>query len=131
LAPPTLGSSQAIKTSGLGYWLTSDPEPDGEAKRAAVLRRLPEAGFRSATDAGPAGLHDLEVLALAARDGRLLVTHDKNTMPTRFGEFIAKTASPSVVVVSSGPATHHSARFEGGAEHEVCKIGQYACRKPG
>jgi hypothetical protein len=45
-----------------------------------------------------AGLHDLEVLALAARDGRLLVTHDKNTMPTHFGEFIAKTASPGVVV---------------------------------
>ncbi len=66
---------------------------------AAVLRRLPEAGFRSATDAGLAGLHDLEVLALAARDGRLLVTHDKNTMPTHFGEFIRKMASPGVVVV--------------------------------
>jgi len=64
-----------------------------------VLRRLPEAGFRSATDAGLAGLHDLEVLALAARDGRLLVTHDKNTMPTQFAEFVAKTVSPGVIVV--------------------------------
>jgi hypothetical protein len=40
------------------------------------------------------------VLALAARDGHLLVTHDKNTMPTHFGEFIRKTASPGMVVVS-------------------------------
>jgi hypothetical protein len=66
---------------------------------AAVLRRLPEADFRSATDARLAGLHDLEVLALAARDGRLLVTHDKNTMPAHLGEFISKSASPRLVVV--------------------------------
>ncbi len=66
---------------------------------AAVLRRLPEADFRSATDAGLAGLDDRAVLALAARDGRLLVTHDKNTMPAHFGEFVAKTTSPGVIVV--------------------------------
>ena len=34
---------------------------------AAVLRRLPEADFRTATDAKLGGLHDLEVLAIAAR----------------------------------------------------------------
>jgi len=34
---------------------------------SAVLRRLPEADFRSARDAGLAGLHDLDVLAIAAR----------------------------------------------------------------
>lgn len=66
---------------------------------AAVLRHLPEAEFRSAADAGLAGLHDPEVLALAARDGRVLVTHDKNTMPTHFGEFITKTESPGLIVV--------------------------------
>jgi predicted nuclease of predicted toxin-antitoxin system len=66
---------------------------------AAVLRRVPEADFRSATDAGLSGLHDLEVLALAAREGRLLVTHDQNTMPRFFAEFIAKRASPGVIVV--------------------------------
>jgi FixJ family two-component response regulator len=36
---------------------------------------------RAATDARLAGLHDLEVLAIAARDGRLLVTSDRQTMP--------------------------------------------------
>jgi len=65
---------------------------------AAVLRRLPEADFRTATDGGLAGLHDLEVLALAARDGRLLVTSDRQTMPRHFGEFITRTESPGVIV---------------------------------
>jgi predicted nuclease of predicted toxin-antitoxin system len=65
---------------------------------AAVVRRLPEADFRTATDAGLAGLHDLDVLAFAAREGRLLVTSDRQTMPTFFGEFITKTESPGVIV---------------------------------
>jgi len=65
---------------------------------AAVLRRLPEADFRSATDARLAGLHDLEVLAIAARDGRLLVTSDRQTMPRFFGEFITRTESSGVIV---------------------------------
>ncbi len=66
---------------------------------AAVLRRLPDADFRSATNAGLAGLGDLEVLTLAAREGRVLVTHDQHTMPRHFGEFIGTTASAGVIVV--------------------------------
>ena len=41
---------------------------------SAVLRRVPAIDFRTATTAGLAGLKDHEVLALAARDGRILVT---------------------------------------------------------
>ena len=69
---------------------------------AAVLRRLSEADFRTATDARLAGLHDLEVLAIAAREGRLLVTSDRQTMPKFFGEFINKTESPGVIVARRG-----------------------------
>jgi hypothetical protein len=65
---------------------------------AAVLRRLPEADFRSAADAGLAGLHDLDVLALAARDGRVLVSHDQNTMPAHFAEFVSKATSPGLIL---------------------------------
>jgi hypothetical protein len=65
---------------------------------AAVLRRLPEADFRMATDARLAGLHDLDVLAIAAREGRVLVTSDRQTMPKFFGEFINNTESPGVIV---------------------------------
>ena len=65
---------------------------------AAVLRRLPEVDFRTAMDAGLAGLHDREVLALVAREGRVLVTHDRQTMPKYFGEFISKSKSPGVTI---------------------------------
>ena len=48
---------------------------------SAILRRVPALDFRTATAAGLAHLKDLEVLTLAARDGRILVTHDQTTMP--------------------------------------------------
>jgi predicted nuclease of predicted toxin-antitoxin system len=46
-----------------------------------VLRREPGIDFRTATFAGLRGLSDLEVLKLAAQDGRVLVSHDRKTMP--------------------------------------------------
>jgi hypothetical protein len=66
---------------------------------SAVLRRVPEVDFRTATAAGLAGLKDAEVLSLAAGDGRILVTHDQTTMPKHFGEFIRSTQSPGLIVV--------------------------------
>jgi len=58
--------------------------------------------FQAATapSAGLAGMKDGEVLALAARDGRVLVTHDQTTMPTHFAEFVRLNQSPGLVVVS-------------------------------
>ena len=64
---------------------------------SAILRRYPEIDFRTATAAGLAGLKDAEVLAVAGRDGRILVTHDYATMPRHFGEFIRTTASPGLI----------------------------------
>ena len=66
---------------------------------SAAHRRVPEIDFRTATRAGLAGLTDAEVLALAASDGRILVTHDQTTMPRHFGQFIAKNPSPGLIVV--------------------------------
>jgi hypothetical protein len=66
---------------------------------SAVLRRHQEIDFRTATAAGLAGLNDPEVLALAARDGRVLVTHDHRTMPRYFGDFIRTRSSPGLIVV--------------------------------
>lgn len=66
---------------------------------SAVLRRVPAITFRTATTGGLAGLKDHEVLALAARDGRILVTHDQSTMPRHFGEFVRSQRSPGVIVV--------------------------------
>jgi hypothetical protein len=40
-----------------------------------------------------AGLKDLEVLALAARDDRTLVTHDQSTMPRHFSELCSHSVT--------------------------------------
>ncbi len=65
----------------------------------AVLRREPSIDFRPARVAGLTGLPDENVLALAATSGRLLVTHNRRTMPGHFGRFIAANTSPGVLIV--------------------------------
>ena len=47
----------------------------------AMLRREPGIDIQTARAAGLAGLVDNDVLALAVRSGRLLLTHDRKTMP--------------------------------------------------
>lgn len=42
----------------------------------AVIRRAPTLDFQTAAAAGLTGLRDPEVLALATREGRVLVTHE-------------------------------------------------------
>jgi predicted nuclease of predicted toxin-antitoxin system len=37
--------------------------------------------FQTASEAGLRGLSDLDVLSCAARDNRILVSHDRRTMP--------------------------------------------------
>lgn len=64
----------------------------------AALRREPSIDFRTAYSAGLTALSDQEVLSIAAREGRVLVTHDRKTMPKHFAEFIAKEASAGVIV---------------------------------
>ena len=65
----------------------------------AVRRREPAVDFHTATEAGLAGLIDPEVLALAAHDGRILVTHDRKTMPHHFAEFITTATSAGVLII--------------------------------
>jgi len=52
-----------------------------------VLRREPKVDFRTATSARLRGLSDLEVLTIAAEEGRILVSHDRKTMPRTFAQF--------------------------------------------
>ena len=66
---------------------------------SAVIRRVPAIDFKTATSAGLAHLKDHDVLAVAARDGRVLVTHDQATMPRHFAEFVRSQHSPGVIVV--------------------------------
>lgn len=66
----------------------------------ATLRLEPAIDFQTATQAGLAGLHDPEVLELAGVQGRILVSHDRKTMPLHFGQFIQTESSPGLLIVS-------------------------------
>jgi hypothetical protein len=65
----------------------------------ALLRREPGIDTQTARTAGLDGLSDIDVLALAARSGRLLLTHDRKTMPRHFASFIASQSSAGVLIV--------------------------------
>ena len=65
----------------------------------ATLRREPGIDFQTAQAAGLPALNDTDVLTLAARSARLLVTHDRKTMPEHFAEFIATESSAGVLIV--------------------------------
>lgn len=65
----------------------------------ATVRREPSIDFQTARAVNLTSLHDRGVLEMAARDGRLLVTHDHKTMPRHFSEFIAGTTCPGLLIV--------------------------------
>ncbi|MDT4954722.1 MAG: hypothetical protein QOJ02_2860 [Acidobacteriota bacterium] len=67
---------------------------------SGVQRRAPEIDFQTAGELGLANLPDSDVLILAAQEGRILVTHDRRTMPTHFGHFIENHQSPGLIVIS-------------------------------
>lgn len=73
-----------------------------------VTSQVPEIDFKMAHEARLHGLPDARVLALAARDGRILVTHDQRTMPTHFGEFIKTNNSPGVLIIPQNRTTRRA-----------------------
>ena len=67
---------------------------------AGVLRREPSIDFQTADEANLRRVPDLEVLALAAQESRILVTHDRRTMPRHFADFILHRSSPGVFIIA-------------------------------
>jgi len=67
---------------------------------AGLRRREPAIDFQSAGAGGVIGRPDPEVLAEAARSRRVLVSHDRQTMPGHFSRFIELQSSPGLVIVS-------------------------------
>lgn len=61
-----------------------------------LLRLEPLIDFQTATEAQLRGVPDMLVLERAALADRILVTHDRRTMPRHFAEFIAHQSSPGV-----------------------------------
>jgi predicted nuclease of predicted toxin-antitoxin system len=78
-------------------------QADADLKQAivtGVIRRQPSLDFQSANEAKLEDMKDPEVLALAARNNRVLVTHDRKTMPIEFGRFIMSQTSSGVLILS-------------------------------
>jgi hypothetical protein len=70
-----------------------------------VIRREPAIDFHTASEARLQGLDDQKVLAHAAEQGRVLVTHDRKTMPRHFAEFIIDRTCPGLVIISQKTPT--------------------------
>jgi hypothetical protein len=66
----------------------------------AVKRLEPAIDFQTAPALGLHRVPDPDVLALAAQEGRVLVSHDRRTLPDHFRDFIASQTSPGVIIVS-------------------------------
>jgi hypothetical protein len=67
---------------------------------AATFRKEPGIDFQTAQQAQLDGLDDLTVLRRTASEGRILVSHDKRTMPRHLTSFLNQgNDSPGVLVV--------------------------------
>jgi predicted nuclease of predicted toxin-antitoxin system len=65
-----------------------------------LRRREPAIDVLSAKDGEVIGKSDPEVLASAADSGRVLLTHDRNTMPRHFTALLRVRSSPGVLIVA-------------------------------
>ena len=78
-------------------------QADNDLKRIivdATLRREPRIDFQTAHAARLDGLDDEAVLRLAASQSRILVSHDKRTMPKALASFVASGGTiPGVLLV--------------------------------
>ncbi len=76
----------------------ADADLDGRILRG-LRRTALEIDIRTAADAGLDGLKDPDVLRISAASGRVLVTQDRRTMPTRFARYVNEVHSPGVVLL--------------------------------
>jgi len=77
-------------------------QADNDLRKAIVrgaVRREPRVNLRSAQAARLDGVPDPEVLAFAADEGRILVSHDFQTMPKHFRQFTQRRRSPGALLV--------------------------------
>lgn len=76
-------------------------DADFNVKILKGLRRIaPEIDFQSAENANLQGKDDRSVLEIAAEQNRVVVSHDRKTMPVHFGEFLIDNPCPGVVILS-------------------------------
>lgn len=66
----------------------------------ATQRLNPAVDFQSALELRLHAVPDDSVLSLAAEQGRIVVSHDRRTMPVFFAHFIGNRTSPGLIIVS-------------------------------
>jgi hypothetical protein len=69
----------------------------------ALRRRESPIDFVGAREGGVAGLPDPEAIGIAADSGRILVSHDRKTMPGHFSRFRETRSSAGIILVSQNP----------------------------
>ncbi len=86
-------------------------QADADLNHRIVLglrRREPAVDFLDARSGGLIGADDATVLRIAAKSGRILISHDRKTIPGELARFLESQSSPGVVIVSQaldiGPA---------------------------
>lgn len=74
---------------------------DLDQRIVVATRRLdPAIEVQAATNLKLHGIDDLQVLLLAAQQGRVLVSHDRRTLPGHFALFLKSQRSPGLIIVS-------------------------------
>jgi hypothetical protein len=65
-----------------------------------LRRREPMLDIKDTHAGGVIGVSDLEVLRIAAEGGRVLLSHDRRTMPAHLADFLESNTSPGMIIVS-------------------------------
>jgi predicted Zn-dependent protease len=82
---------------------------------AGVLRRNQSIDFLTSATVNLTGMPDIDVMALAANERRIRVTHDTHTMPATFSKFLKSRSSAGVLMIEQdwliGPAINGMVRI--------------------
>jgi len=65
-----------------------------------LRRREPSIDFLGARDGNVIAVSDPTVLEIASEIGRIVVSHDRKTMPAHFARFTQDRSSPGMIIVS-------------------------------
>ena len=68
--------------------------------KIVVRRREPSVDFLGAHEGGVVGVPDPEVLSTVTESGRILISHDRKTMPRHFARFRETRSSPGLIIIS-------------------------------
>jgi hypothetical protein len=65
-----------------------------------LRRREPSVDILEDRQGGVVGVRDPDVLGIAAESARILISHDRRTMPAHFARFREERSSPGLIIVS-------------------------------